>query len=146
VTAATFKVRVGVVLPVNHKILLVRQNHRPFWVFPGGTLEPGEGLQDCAIREMKEETDLTVSIDRLLYVGDLMTPERQVVDILFLAHLIAGTLKLATDENLNEADYFSIEQIRTLNGQPAAMTERLLIDWPRGFQDIQQYVGVYGRP
>lgn len=34
--------------------------------FPGGKCEPGEASDDCAVRECREETGLTVIPDRLL--------------------------------------------------------------------------------
>ena len=34
--------------------------------FPGGKCEPGESPRECAVRECREETGLTVSAERLL--------------------------------------------------------------------------------
>ena len=54
----------------NHKILLVRgyewRTGISFWVIPGGGPEPGETDEECAIREMKEETGLDVQVGKLL--------------------------------------------------------------------------------
>ncbi len=54
----------------DHKILLIRGYERrtgiSFWVIPGGGPEPGETDEECAIREMKEETGLDVRIEKLL--------------------------------------------------------------------------------
>jgi 8-oxo-dGTP diphosphatase len=41
------------------KVLLVRRANPPdagLWGFPGGKTEPGETIQACAVRELKEET------------------------------------------------------------------------------------------
>ena len=55
----------------NHSLLLLRHRHhatgRTYWVFPGGGLDEGETEERCVMREMKEETDLDVDVERLLF-------------------------------------------------------------------------------
>lgn len=49
------------------------------WEFPGGTLEPGETLEECLVREIREELNLTVRVGRRLLSVDEeypATPER----------------------------------------------------------------------
>ena len=52
-------------------ILLIRhqehQGGRTYWLLPGGGREAGESEEDCVRREMREETGLQVSIERLLF-------------------------------------------------------------------------------
>lgn len=36
------------------------------WEFPGGTLEAGETLEECLLREIREELNLTVRVGRRL--------------------------------------------------------------------------------
>lgn len=54
------------------EILLIRRNNEPFkgcYAIPGGFLEVHrETVEECALREAKEETGLTVEIDRLIGV------------------------------------------------------------------------------
>ena len=40
---------------------------RAYWVIPGGGIEGSESEEECVIREMKEETNLDVTIDRLVF-------------------------------------------------------------------------------
>ena len=43
-----------------HRNKKVNDVHAGKWIGVGGKLEPGETPEDCAIREVKEETGLTV--------------------------------------------------------------------------------------
>jgi ADP-ribose pyrophosphatase YjhB (NUDIX family) len=47
--------------PELKKVLLV-QSRGQFWGFPKGSIEQDELVQDCAIREVKEETGISINI------------------------------------------------------------------------------------
>jgi len=51
-------------------VLLIRQREhatgRTYWLLPGGGMEPGETPEATVAREMREETNLTVRVERLL--------------------------------------------------------------------------------
>ena len=55
----------------DHKILLIRHTqhstNRSYWVIPGGGIEQPETEEECVIREMKEETNLDVIIEKLAF-------------------------------------------------------------------------------
>lgn len=76
------------------KILLVEQSvtRSRHWSLPGGALEYGETLEQCLVREMKEETGLDVSVDSLLYIRDWIPGDSHVVHITFLVSRKEGTL------------------------------------------------------
>ncbi|MGA2926190.1 MAG: NUDIX hydrolase [Solirubrobacteraceae bacterium] len=50
------------------RLLLVNPNYKPDWDFPGGMAEANEAPIDAARRELREELDLRIEIDRLLCV------------------------------------------------------------------------------
>ena len=60
--------QVGIALITEGPRVLVTQR-RPgdsfpgYWEFPGGTREPGETLEECVVREMREELGVTVAVD-----------------------------------------------------------------------------------
>ena len=141
-----FKVRVAVVLIQDDKLLLVRQNNKPFWVLPGGTQELDEGIEECAIREMKEEVNLDVSIRQLLYVSDFMAPDRHVIEFFFLADYVSGELEMETTENINEIGYFSYDEVAQMQVMPQPAIAQILTDWAITFprETVGLYLGKYG--
>ena len=66
-------VGVGGVVIENGRALLIRRGSEPLlgqWSIPGGTLELGESLEHGVVRELKEETGLTVRIVEMIEVFD----------------------------------------------------------------------------
>lgn len=55
--------------------LLVQPSYKAHWDLPGGIVECGESPKAAAIREVKEELGLTVTVGRLLVV-DYLPPQR----------------------------------------------------------------------
>ncbi len=57
------------------QVLLIRRSAEPFkdaWSLPGGLLNPGESLQDAAVRKLDDETGLTdVFLEQLYTFSDL---------------------------------------------------------------------------
>jgi len=49
-------------------ILLEKRSDNGMWGPPGGGIEPGESVAQAAVREVREETGLTVEVTRLLGV------------------------------------------------------------------------------
>ena len=49
-----------------NEVLLIQRRDVPVWVLPGGGVDPGELPQDAVVREILEETGLTVKATRLV--------------------------------------------------------------------------------
>ena len=43
-------------------VMLAPPDDSQGWLVPGGGLEPGESLAECAVREVAEETGLSISV------------------------------------------------------------------------------------
>ena len=59
------------------KILLQRRSDNGLWGLPGGSVEIGESVTAAVVREVREETGLSVRVDRL--IGVYSDPGFQVV-------------------------------------------------------------------
>jgi ADP-ribose pyrophosphatase YjhB (NUDIX family) len=56
------------------KVLLIKRAFAPYqhlWTLPGGRMEPGETIEQCAIREVQEELALTIRNPRPVLVQAL---------------------------------------------------------------------------
>ena len=51
----------NVILTRDDGFILLQQRKDGTWGLPGGLLEPGESLEETAVREVKEETNLSIS-------------------------------------------------------------------------------------
>jgi len=60
------------------------------WELPGGKKEPGETLQTCVARELKEELDIDVTVVRFFRVISYAYPQRTVRLNIFLCRLPFG--------------------------------------------------------
>lgn len=79
--------RAGRVLVLDRK-----DKHWSGLAFPGGHVEQGESLTDAIIREMREETGLTIRQPRLVGVKDWPTSNGRYMVLLYVAEEYEGEL------------------------------------------------------
>jgi 8-oxo-dGTP diphosphatase len=69
-------------------IVFIRRKNPPLgWALPGGFLEYGESLEQCVVREAKEETGLDIELGRQLhaYSDPARDPRGHTVTVVFAA-------------------------------------------------------------
>ena len=66
----SFKNRVNGILIHDNKLLLVKIHSNSFYCLPGGHVKVGESSEDAVIREMKEETNFDVNVDKLIAITE----------------------------------------------------------------------------
>ncbi len=69
------------------------------WELPGGKAEPGEAFDAALVREVAEETGLTVSLEHALGVVETERPEVRVVTVIVGARLVAGEVRLSAEHD-----------------------------------------------
>lgn len=109
------KVGVGVLIMKEGKLLLVQRVMAPEigkWSIPAGYLDYGEDPQETAVREVLEETNLTVEITGLVdvyYNPKARSQGGASVFILYRAKLLGGNLKAGDDAKA--AQFFGPEEL-----------------------------------
>jgi ADP-ribose pyrophosphatase YjhB (NUDIX family) len=104
------------------KVLVVRRARHPalnLYTLPGGVVEAGETLREAVIREIREETSLTVEPmalagEREVIVRDAQSQvERHFVILCFAARWLAG--EPALNEELDDARWLAPDEIAALS-------------------------------
>lgn len=121
----------AIVVDDQDRILLQRRRDNDKWALPGGVMELGESVADCAVREVLEETGLTVKVVSI--VGLYSDPKhilaysdgeaRQEFSICFKAKIIKGQLTVSDESH--EVAFYPPAEIPSLTMEKAI---RLRID------------------
>ena len=92
-------------------LLLIRRGGHPFkdcWALPGGFLQKGETIEACALREIREETNVTPAAIKL--IGMFTEPERDprgwIISAAFASIITEGTVQGGDDAA--EAQWFDV--------------------------------------
>lgn len=143
--------RVGVILIKDDKILLVKSTYdsETFWVTPGGGLEFEESMENCAIREVKEETGLDIRVEKLLYLRECIPNNKKdhVVDLIFQGNVIGGELITGVDPDKEETviksvEFIPLDKMNELKIFPKCLPDLILQDKDNNFKDCPKYLGV----
>jgi 8-oxo-dGTP pyrophosphatase MutT (NUDIX family) len=74
----------------------------------GGKCEPNESVEDCAVREMYEESGIELKKDDLHYIGTLIEGEK---DIRFYTASLDSKIKIADNDEMVDVRWFDVERV-----------------------------------
>ena len=97
------------------KVLLIQRGNPPFkgaWAFPGGFLNMDETTEECAIRELEEETGLKVSTVHQIgaYSKIDRDPRGRTITVAYLA-IVDSPLDVRGQDDAAKAAWFSITDL-----------------------------------
>ena len=97
----------------NDEVLLARRKHDPYkgeWSVPGGHVEKNESLLSAAIREIKEECNLTLS-KNLKVLKLIILPDKEIT---FFTVRYNGNEKILAGSDVTEVGWFKLDEIPKL--------------------------------
>lgn len=104
------------------------------WCAPGGGVEPKQSLPDNLIREVHEETGLSIEVGAPCMVNEFYDPDSDFhqVDVYFRARILAGALDDAwidPEAIVNRRRFFSRAEVAGLRFKPDSLPD---IAWDAG--------------
>ena len=87
----------------------------PGYTLPGGHVEPGESFVDAVIREMKEESGLTILDPRLVGVKQFPIENGRYVVLLFKATRWSGDLISSNEGRMDWIRYSDLSTVKTVD-------------------------------
>ncbi|PGS46512.1 NUDIX domain-containing protein [Bacillus sp. AFS041924] len=99
-------------------ILFIERKGKGGWSMPAGSIELGESIFECLVREVKEETGLEVLSAKVIAIysnpkygqKNKFGDEYQLFEFLFLVDEWKGSLIKNTEET-NDAKFFKLDEI-----------------------------------
>ena len=110
-------------MPVNKlMLLLIKRGGHPFkgmWALPGGFLQRGETVEQCALREIEEET--SVAPTAIMPVGIFSEPERDprgwIISNAYASIISETDVRQAAMDDASDAQWFSVSFSKVENGE-----------------------------
>ncbi len=89
---------------------------KDWWEWPGGKIEAGETPEQALVREIREELDTAISVDKFLYTVEWDYPAFHLTMHCFMCSLVTDALHLNEHE---AARWLTREQLSEVNWLPA---------------------------
>ena len=110
---------VAAIIRKGDKIFATQRGYGEFkdwWEFPGGKMEPGESPEDALVREIREELDAEISIDKYLYTVEWDYPKFHLTMHCYMSSLLNEAIHLNEHE---AARWLTKEDINSVKWLPA---------------------------
>lgn len=92
---------VAAIIKNDNQILATQRGYGDFkggWEFPGGKMEEGETPEAALVREIQEELETVITVDKLIRTVDYDYPNFHLTMHCFLCYIESGNLELKEHE------------------------------------------------
>lgn len=110
---------VAAIIQKENKILATKRGYGEFinmWEFPGGKIEPGETKKQAIVREIKEELNIEINVDKFAIDIEYQYPNFYLFMSCFMCSIKEGSIELLEH---NDGKWITKEELNTLNWLPA---------------------------
>jgi 8-oxo-dGTP diphosphatase len=114
-----FKLSVKVlIIDANNCCLVLRRSssskaNAGKWDFPGGKIDPGESFEEGLIREVQEETGLSISLRGVIGAGESESPSARIAYLMMKAIPASGEVRLSDEHD--EYLWVDCRELRTVD-------------------------------
>ena len=110
---------VAAIIQKENKILATKRGYGEFinmWGFPGGKIESGETKEQALVREIKEELNIEISVDKFAIDIEYQYPNFYLFMSCFMCSIKEGSIEFLEH---NDGKWITKEELNTLNWLPA---------------------------
>lgn len=110
---------VAAIIQKENKILATKRGYGEFinmWEFPGGKIELGETKEQALVREIKEELNIEISVDKFALDIEYQYPNFYLFMSCFMCSIKEDSIELLEH---NDGKWITKEELNTLNWLPA---------------------------
>lgn len=110
---------VAAIIQKENKILATKRGYGEFinmWEFPGGKIKSGETKEQALVREIKEELNIEISVDKFAIDIEYQYPNFYLFMSCFMCSIKEGSIELLEH---NDGKWITKEELNTLNWLPA---------------------------
>ncbi len=113
-----------------------------FYRLPGGGVRFGEKVEDCVIREVREESGLDVKVERLVWVRDFLNQfPYHSIEFFFLATVVGGEFRPSPEGENMELLFKSVEELGKVDFYPKILVAKLkLLRDDRDWREENPYI------